>query len=1479
MAAREQCCDGELIPNNESCCNGLGYNMSVSVCADRPTTGTMSEQCGTGATCPLSQMSSSFCNRCDFDTETTVCGVYSPQPLSEGSEVPEEEICSETVLVYTGLALEYADSGLLPFTEYSYQVVAMNSVGNVSSGFVTDTTDQAAPSAVDPPLLAVQSSSSIFVHWTLPSVLNGMVASITLYRNNTDIVISDAALSYLNRNLTAFTVYQYQLEVCTAGGCTRSLSSTATTSPATPEGLADPTVVINDNLLSVSVSWAPPTRPNGIISMYTLHESLRLGMVFSGSALQTTVGDLLPYTNYTFVLTACNMVGCVSSNSVNIQTPEIPPTGVDSPAINILSSRSIDISWTAPTSPNGVVLGYVLRRDDAVIFNDTGLMYRDFNLTPSTQYFYTVEAYNGGGGTESVRVIVHTPQDSPEGLLPPQLQVLSSTSIRATWSPPSQPNGDIISYSIIINNFETEVGLVFEYNATDLFPYTQYRFRVESCTTSGCSRSTEVTAQTLEAPPAGVPVPMLRLLGPTAVEVSWQPPTFPNGLITSYEVTRLSGTSPIPSLQHFGSQTTLAFNNTGLAPFTTYQYRLRATNRAGSTFSPYSTIQTPEDVPAGLEDPVVSAITARSAQVTWEEPLSPNGVLLRYDMYVRLTVDPVTLGPGTPQRLAMTNSTVTSVQISTLVPATNYEVMVAAVNGAGQGESAWVSFETAEAAPDDLQPIRVTTTPPTGTALGLEWDPPLLPNGVITEYVVYVGGVEMHRGSGTSVTVMRLQPFTTYTLQLEACTLAGCTRGETQSATTAEVAPSGQQPPTVAVFSSTVVSVEWQPPLIPNGEISRYEVLRRRPAVTNSEGSTPATNVTVVYTTTDTTVLVFNDTNLVPFTLYEYAVRAINSAGSTQSVFVQVSTDSAAPVGVSAPTLTVVSSSSILVQWTEPSQPHGIITRYEVVRNNSVRIQALSLSYTDTSLDSFTTYSYTIEVCTVAGCTESPPSVATTAEAIPTGLSPPLSTPLTSQSITVAWGAPTAPNGILTSFRITVQPDSIQVTHTNLDNLIVTIEGLSPYTNYTVQLAACNSAGCSDAVSTTVTTLGDVPQLVRPPQLTVLSSSSIQATWQVPALPNGVIRRYELRRNETLVYSGELLSYIDRLLAPNTVYSYDVQAYTAAGGSERSGATSIQTNQDTPTGISPPVLTPLSSTSIRANWSVPRMPNGVITEYRLILDGREVFRGQGFQHEASGLLPYTLHEFYLTVCTTTCGSSVRVSSRTFEAAPANMQPPVLTALANVSVLVAWSPPLAPNGIITSYRVERTSPPADVIASVFSGDALMYLDSGPGLQPATQYQYFVTAVNSVGEVTSDFTTVTTSEAEPVGVQAPQVAATSARSLTLVIRSPTSPNGVITMYRVFRDNMLLSEVVADPNVEPTLYNVQSLEPFTSYAFYVEACNSAGCAQGPVGTFTTSESQPSSLDAPTPYAEGARRIYVNWTQPAQPNGEITRYVHVHV
>ena len=75
-----------------------------------------------------------------------------------------------------------------------------------------------------------------------------------------------------------------------------------------------------------------------------------------------------------------------------------------------------------------------------------------------------------------------------------------------------------------------------------------------------------------------------------------------------------------------------------------------------------------------------------------------------------------------------------------------------------------------------------------------------------------------------------------------------------------------------------------------------------------------------------------------------------------------------------------ISATSINITWYSPTKPNGVISSYQIImvipREEVITSSGMTGSILVTGLLAFTDYSFIVEACTAAGCTNS--SVATT---------------------------------------------------------------------------------------------------------------------------------------------------------------------------------------------------------------------------------------------------------------------------------------------------------------------------------------------------------------------------------------------------------------------------------------------------------------------------------------------------------------------
>ena len=131
------------------------------------------------------------------------------------------------------------------------------------------------------------------------------------------------------------------------------------------------------------------------------------------------------------------------------------------------------------------------------------------------------------------------------------------------------------------------------------------------------------------------------------------------------------------------------------------------------------------------------------------------------------------------------------------------------------------------AVPSVPQNVRVTSN--NSTSLHVTWQPPATPNGQ-PSYVIYYGPSPSANMSleqpfeARSADIINLAPYTYYSIVVSAKTTCGENRSQAKPGRTDESISSPVRDLTVTASLPTSVTVQWRPPVTPNGLIQNYTV-------------------------------------------------------------------------------------------------------------------------------------------------------------------------------------------------------------------------------------------------------------------------------------------------------------------------------------------------------------------------------------------------------------------------------------------------------------------------------------------------------------------------------------------------------------------------------------------------------------------------------------------------------------------------------
>jgi hypothetical protein len=252
--------------------------------------------------------------------------------------------------------------------------------------------------------------------------------------------------------------------------------------PTPPSGAPTVSVPGSSSTGSYTVSWSAV----GNASSYELQENG--GTIYGGGALSLNVNGRSTG-SYSYIVRACNNVGCGPWSSSAITQVLLPPA--DAPSLNAPASSntgSYSISWSEVSSATG----YELQENGSVVQNSSTTSY-SANGKGAGNYQYQVRACNsaGCGGWSNVGTTVVTlVPPTPTGL-GATIETISYKQKRFTawWDASSGAtsyqligymtyNGPALSTSVVKNMSE--------------YPTPNPQYQVRACNAQGCSPYSQV---------------------------------------------------------------------------------------------------------------------------------------------------------------------------------------------------------------------------------------------------------------------------------------------------------------------------------------------------------------------------------------------------------------------------------------------------------------------------------------------------------------------------------------------------------------------------------------------------------------------------------------------------------------------------------------------------------------------------------------------------------------------------------------------------------------------------------------------------------------------------------------------------------------------------------------------------------------------------------------------------------------------------
>ncbi|NXT63761.1 SDK2 protein, partial [Chaetops frenatus] len=699
-----------------------------------------------------------------------------------------------------------------------------------------------------------------------------------------------------------------------------------------------------------------------------------------------TIEDLEEWTEYRVQVQAFNAIGSGPwSPSVLGRTREsVPSSGPSNVSVAAASSSSLTVRWSdiPEADCNGLILGYkVLYKERgsegrAQFWLAEGNASRSAQLTglaKYTLYEIRVLAFTrmGDGVPSRPPVLERTLDDvpgPPVGLLFPEVR---TTLVRLIWQPPTAPNGVILAYQVShrLNTSAVTAAAVEvleasarQFTATGLQPEATYLFRVTAQTRKGWGEAAEALVVTTEKrarpQPPGKPLAQQEEVRARSVLLSWEPGSDGLSPVRYYTVQSRELPDGDWALHSAPvSHNATAFVVDRLKPFTSYKFRVKATNDIGdSEYSEESesltTLQAaPEEAPTILS---ITPHTTTSVLIRWQPPAEDkiNGILLGFRLrYRELVYDSLRgfalrgVGHAGGSWAALTpvyavhnlsEVSLTQYELDNLSKHRRYEIRMSVYNAVGEGPpSPPQEVFVGEAVPTGA-PQNVAVQAATATQLDVTWEPPPVEsqNGDIQGYKIHFWEEQRQNGSArvktlfmpeSGVKLKNLTGYTSYWVSVAAFNAAGDgPRSAPVKARTQQAAPSAPGSIRFSELTTTSVNVSWEPPPLPNGVLEGYRLIY--------EPCTPVDGVSKIVTVDvkGNSPLWMKVKDLAEGVTYRFRIRAKTFAyGPDVEANITTGPGEGAPGPPGEPFISRYGS-AITIHWSSGDPGQGPITRYVI---------------------------------------------------------------------------------------------------------------------------------------------------------------------------------------------------------------------------------------------------------------------------------------------------------------------------------------------------------------------------------------------------------------------------------------------------------------------------------------------------------------------------------------------------------------------
>ena len=791
-----------------------------------------------------------------------------------------------TAAAIAGAVSSWIDRPLTANTSYRYRVRGFNSKGSGSfSGVAAATTSASGTPPAAPTNLTGQevTEGRIDLAWT-DAAINEDGYRIERSDNGGAYVV----LATLSWDATSFNdgiglqlghTYAYRVIAYNSlGDSTASVVSvTILPLPGTPSNFA----LIPLTISSVQLSWQDNANNESGFVVERSTDGINFLTVATRTANTTifTNANLVTGTTYYYRVWSQNISGlspaAAAASLIWGQAPSAP-TGL---TLATLGSGFVNLSWT-DTSANETTFSLERAGSDniyAVIGTPAANIttFSDTSVASATPYSYRLRAVNPFGNSAytpplsvTSQTVVSTIPKAPTGLTTTSI---GQTQVSLAWNDlSSDETGFLVERAtgagVFVVLTTAPVNSVAYTDATTS-PTTTYTYRVSALNSGGVSSPTSnLTVTTLPLAPSAPTSLVATVVSATQVSLTW---VDNSNNETSFSIERGTGAGAWAALASVAANSTTYLDTTAVGG-TTYSYRVRAINSGGnSAYTTVATATTPTGPPNAPTTLAATASSSTQINLTWRDKSSNE---------TGFKVERATNG-GTFAVLATTAVNAVSYSDPTVTGATTNSYRVSSENASGSSApTSTVTVTTPLPAPS--APSGLVASIVSAAQVNVSW----LDNSSNESSF----SLERATGTGSFAVIATLTANTTtyqntttvagatYSYRVRAANAGGNSAySAVVTVTTPQTLPAAPSTLTTSAISQTQVTLKWKDNST-NETGFKLEYL---------SGGTWTQVTTFAANTISCTV-----TGLTSKTAYSFRISAYNSAGTSASVTINVTT-------------------------------------------------------------------------------------------------------------------------------------------------------------------------------------------------------------------------------------------------------------------------------------------------------------------------------------------------------------------------------------------------------------------------------------------------------------------------------------------------------------------------------------------------------------------------------------------------------------